>query len=44
LRSGGSLATPQFGVFTKGAFKALPMPGTDGNGAAGPDPLNYTAW
>jgi hypothetical protein len=44
LRKGGSLATPQFGIFTKGTFKALPMPGTDGNGAAGPDPLNYIAW
>ena len=44
LRKGGSVATPQFGIFTKGTFKALPMPGTDGNGAAGPDPLNYIAW
>jgi hypothetical protein len=44
LRKDGSVATPQFGTFTKGAFKTLPMPGTDGNGAAGPDPLNYIAW
>ena len=44
LRKGSSLATPQFGIFTHGTFKTLPMPGTDGNGAAGPDPLNYIAW
>lgn len=44
LRQGGSLATPRFGIFTKGTFTPLPMPGTDGNGAAGPDPLNYIAW
>ena len=44
LRKGSSLATLQFGIFAKGTFKTLPMPGTDGNGAAGPDPLNYIAW
>ena len=44
LRKGGSPATLRFGIFTKGTFKPLPMPATDGNGVAGPDPLNYIAW
>jgi hypothetical protein len=35
---------PRFGIFAQGTFKPLPMPGTNGNGAAGPDPLNYIAW
>jgi hypothetical protein len=44
LRKKGAPMDPQFGIFTKGSFRPLPMPMTAGGGAYGPSPLNYIAW
>jgi hypothetical protein len=35
---------PQFGIFSKGRFTALPMPPTADGGGYDPSPLNYIAW
>jgi hypothetical protein len=44
LRDRGGPMDPQFGIFTKGSFRLLPMPMADGSRIAVPDQLNYIAW
>ena len=44
LSKGTGRLLPQFGIFSKGRFTALPMPPTADGGAYDPSPLNYIAW